>query len=167
MRRFRRSSFTRSFVLPFALTLWLGACHSWVPARLPSVELPAQAALPTGDRDELRLHVGEETQMEGVLADLTADSVTISGEDSTATVSVEEITRVEVRKADTAKTVFLGLGIAAAAFGILVGVALLANEADLAGYCSEDRKDAPGHRAGKWSAAPDMAATVAVRGVAV
>ena len=89
--------------------------------------------MPMGDRDELRLHVSDETQMEGIVADLTADSVTISGDDATATVPVDEVTRVEVRKSDTAKTVLLGLGIAVAAFGVFVAVAIAVVCSD--GYC--------------------------------
>ena len=126
MRRFRRSSFVRSFVLPFSLTVWLGACHSWVPARPPSVELPAQAAMPEAERDELRLRVGTDWVASGKLAVLTEDSVRISGEDDVVSLPVGEISTVELRKTDVAKSVILGLGIAVVAFGAFVGI-LLAN----------------------------------------
>ena len=128
MRRIRRSSFVRSFVLPFALTIWLGACHSWVPARPPSVELPAQAAMPETERDELRLSTGSDWVARGKLAALTKDTVRISGEDAMISVPVGEVSKVELRKADTSKSVFLGLGIAALAWGALIGIATLVND---------------------------------------
>ena len=122
MRRFRRSSFVRSFVLPFSLTVWLGACHSWVPARPPSVELPAQAAMPEAERDELRLRVGTDWVASGKLAVLTEDSVRISGEDDVVSLPVGEISKVELRKTDIAKSVILGIGIAVVAFGAFIGI---------------------------------------------
>ena len=124
MRRFRRSSFVRSFVLPFTLTLWLGACHSWVPARPPSVELPAQAALPESERDELRLRVGTDWVARGRLTVLTEDTVRVTGEDAVISLPVGEVSKVELRKSDIAKSVILGLGVAVVAFGAFAAILL-------------------------------------------
>lgn len=122
MRRFRRSSFVRSFLLPFGLTVWLSACHKWVQLRPPPVELPTQASMPVENRDELRLHVDPDGTVEGTLVDLTQDSVVLVGDGARLAVPVESVSRVDARRSDTVATVALVVGVAA----VTVGVGLVA-----------------------------------------
>jgi len=122
MRRFRRSSFVRSFVLPFALTAWLSACHKWVQLRPPPVELPAQASTPVENRDELRLHVDPNGKLEGTLAELTQDSVVLVDEERRVAVPVESVSRVDARRSDTVATVALVV----VSTTVTLGVGLLA-----------------------------------------
>ena len=120
MRRFRRSSFVRSFVLPFALTAWLSACHKWVQVQPPSVELPAQASMPVDDRDELRLHLEPAGTVEGTLWELTQDSVVLMNETAMVAVPVESVSRVDTRRSDTVAIVAIVAGVTAVA--VLVGL---------------------------------------------
>ena len=113
MRRFRRSSFVRSFVLPLALTAWLSACHNWVQLRPPPVELPAQASMPVEDRDELRLHVDGDRTFEGTLTELTRDTVVLMKDAATVAVPVESVSRVDARRSDTVATVAIIVGVTA------------------------------------------------------
>ena len=132
MYRFSRSLFARCVLLPLGLTTWTGACYGWVPARPPSIELPAQAAKPASERDELRLRVVGGFA-EGTLTDLTTDSVTVSDGNSLVSVPVLQVSSVDLRKVDTGKSILLGVGIAATAFGLVLGLAVLANELDGSG----------------------------------
>jgi len=130
MRRFRRSSFVRSFFLPFSLTIWLAACHKWVQLRPPPVELPAQASTPVENRDEQRLHLDPSGTVEGTLAELTQDSVVLVDEEARVAVPVESVSRVDARRSDTVATVALVVVSTAVTLGVglLVAIAIACHD---------------------------------------
>lgn len=112
MDRIRRSDFARSFLLPLALTFWLGACHKWVEVEPPQLALQEQADKPVRARQELRLHIEPDGQsFEGSLVSIAADSVVLGKGEGRITVSTADVTRVDVRRTDTAASVALGFGI--------------------------------------------------------
>lgn len=127
MRRFWRSSFAQSFLLPFALTVWLSACYKWVPLRPPTVELPAQASKPVEDRDELRLHVGQSGKVEGTLAELTQDSVVLVDDGARVTLALESVSHVDARRFNLTGTVILVGGVI-----VVIGAGLAFIVADIA-----------------------------------
>ncbi len=124
MNCIRRSSFTRSFLIPFALTIWLSACHTWVEVEPPQRALQEQADRPPGERETLRLLMGEYANLyEGKLYRLTEDSLGLVKGNEHTTLPIREVTQVEVRRADHLATAGVVVGTLALAFGIAMIVA--------------------------------------------
>ena len=110
MDRIRRSDFARSFLLPLALTFWLGACHKWVEVEPPDLALGQQAAKTAQDRDKLRLHIVEsDGKVEGYLAELTQDSTILVTEDGRAALPTSLIVQVDERRSDALGSIALFL----------------------------------------------------------
>jgi len=108
----RRSALARSFLLPLALTVWLGGCHKWVELESPQIALEEQADRPVQARDELRLLTEPEgISFEGNPILITPDSVVLANDESRVSVPMESIARVEARKADAAGSIGLFAGV--------------------------------------------------------
>jgi hypothetical protein len=123
MHRNRRSEFTRSFLLPLALTVWLSACHKWVELESPQIALEEQADRPVQARDELRLLTEPEgISFEGNPIVIGPDSVVLAKGESRVSVPTQSIARVEARKSDAAGTAGLSAGVVV---GLSLGVVLL------------------------------------------
>jgi hypothetical protein len=117
MNRIRRSSFARSFLLPFALTLWLSACHKWVDAGPPELALQEQADKPVQDRDRLQLHTEPDTAtFEGDPILIGPDSIVLAKGDERVEIPTKEVVRVDVRKSNLLTTGGL------VAIGVVIGL---------------------------------------------
>lgn len=125
MRRLRRSALVRCFVLPLALTLWLGACHKWVPVQPPVPALSEQASRPAHERNRVRLHLGSGATVEGTVTELAADTLVLGAGGANSRFGLDEVVRVELRRTDVAASIGLGVGITALAFGLLIGTLAL------------------------------------------
>ena len=124
MNGIRGSQVLRTLLLPFLLTAWLAACSKWVTVAPPETVLTEQAAQPEGGRDRLRLFDGDERVAEGRLRELTPDSVLIYDDATPRKVAREEITKVEVQKANNVASAGVFLGVLAGLAGLLLVVAL-------------------------------------------
>ncbi len=132
MNRIRRSSFARSFLLAFALTILLGACQKWVEVEPPQLVLQEQADKPVQDRDELRFHTRTDAEtLEGDPIVVGPDSVVLEKGEGRVTVPIEDVRRVDVRRIDTAATVVAVVGIAVGAAVTAAFVALAINDFEI------------------------------------
>lgn len=123
MDRIRRSDFARSFLLPLALTFWLGACHKWVEVEPPQLALQEQADKPVQARGILRLHIGPDGQtFQGNPIIIDADSVVLGRGEGPVTVSTADVTRVDVQQSDAAASLAVAAG--AILGGILAAIVI-------------------------------------------
>ena len=117
MRHLRRSAFLKLVVLPFALTLFVSACHKWVPLEPPvsqalAVESPTLLPNPT----RITLNDGQRITLED--ATLSADSVVGTRERRSEAspirrvrIALEDVSDVERKKAKVGESVLLGVGV--------------------------------------------------------
>jgi hypothetical protein len=70
---------------------------------------------------------------EGTLTALTRVSVTVTDGKSVVFVPVPQVSSVDLRKVDTETSILLGVGIAATAFGLVAGLAVLVYQLDWPG----------------------------------
>ena len=114
MNRVRQSAFTRVFLLPFALLLWLSACHKWV-----ALEPPYATAVAEAQPGEFRITSEDGTKRRMLDPLLTDDSV--------GGVPLTEVQSVEERRTDVVAIVGLVVGIGAL---YALGVAIYENSSD-------------------------------------
>jgi hypothetical protein len=128
MQWIRGSDFARSCLPLLALSVCLSACHKWVEVEPPQMALQEQADKPVQARNELRLHVGEEGEtFEGdPIHIFGADSVVLAKGAGRVTVATQEVTRVDVRRTDTAATLGLTAAIAAVSIVAIAYISFLA-----------------------------------------
>ena len=126
MRFLRRSALLRLFVLPFTLTLLLGACQKWVP-----LEPPVSRALAEEHPNPVRLTLTEsEERVEFHAWRVEADSivgVTMNGQN--ASVPMKDVEAVEAQETSAGKSALM-------AGGLVVGLAAI-GAALVAIYCCD------------------------------
>jgi hypothetical protein len=113
--------------------MWLSACHKWVEVEPPSRAFQEQSELPVQSRDEVRLHIrSTEAKLEGDPLTIGPDSVVLAlrGGDRVS-IAPADVTRVDVRRANTVGTI----GLVA---GIVLGGLVVLGAAAAADLCSDD-----------------------------
>ena len=123
MHRVRRSVFVRSFLLPFALLLWLAACQKYV-----MVQPPLERSLAEEKPTKVRVTLAEGGSVFIAHPRIEADSLVGLDADSwdgrrkvytnSVRIALDDVYSVEAKKADSGKTVLL-------VFGIIGGVILV------------------------------------------
>ncbi len=123
MLYFRRSPYVRRVILPLTLLAFLSACHKWVPLYTQAIteEEPGTVRVTLADNSRVVL---KEPHISG-------DSLIAL--DDTVGVPLEEVQRVEEKRANTPATVFLILGAAVLAFFALGVIAMEATYGDSGG----------------------------------
>lgn len=109
----------RRVVLPLTLLAFLSACHKWVP-----LEPPVAQAVTEEQPGTVRVTLKDNSQTVLQAPRVNGDSlVALDG-----TVALDDVQRVEARRANTPATIGLVVGIAAGAFVALLAVAAIARE---------------------------------------
>ncbi len=117
MKFFRRSSFLRLVVLPFALTLWLSACYKWTALETSgdSTELPSPVRLTLTD--------GRQFELEG--ATIVGDTIVGMRRGSDQPGQIAEQVRLsvaEVQKAEHKEKDELATAAALSPVALLLGI---------------------------------------------
>ncbi len=126
MHRVRRSVFVRSFLLPFALLLWLSACHKWV-----QLEPPVDRAIVQEKPGTVRLTLADTSQIvlvnPGVKGDSLIGTLPETGwkrkDPQTVAVNLQDVQEIHERRTKVAATIGLTLG--AMVVALAAGVAPL------------------------------------------
>ena len=145
MHRVRRSVFVRSFLLPFALLIWLAACTKWVPLK-PPVEQAIAESKPGTVRVTLAdgglVTVKEPRVSRDSLVGLCEqpsywESGKLERDARSAGIPLEAVERIEEQRSNPVATVGLVLGIT---FVVLAIAAAVAGPMDLGGdwFCIGD-----------------------------
>ncbi len=131
MLYFRRSPFLRRVILPLTLLAFLSACHKWVP-----LEPPVAQAIAERDPGTVRVTLADSSRIVLKEPHIMGDSL-IAFEDGkepqTVALLLEDLQRVEEKRANTPATVFLILGAAVLAFFALGVIAMEATYGDSGG----------------------------------
>ena len=121
MLYFRRSPLLRRVVLPLTLLAFLSACHKWVP-----LEPPVARAITEKDPGTVRVTLADSSQVVLKEPRISGDSL-IAFEDGkepqTVALLLEDLQRVEEKRANTPATVGLIVGSLALAYVAFVVIA--------------------------------------------
>ena len=126
MLYFRRSPFLRRVILPLTLLAFLSACHKWVP-----LEPPVAQAIAEQQPSTVRVTLADSSQVVLKEPHISGDSLVAfeDGKDAQAVaLLLEDLQRVEERRANTPATIGLVVGSIAAAFGVLILAVVIACE---------------------------------------
>ncbi len=109
MRVFRRSKFQRHIVTPLMLVCFMAACHKWVPLASPLERTLAEH----NGKVRLTLEDGQRVELESVYVarDSVFRDMGFGATRSGVGVPLSDVAKAEVRKADVAGIVGLGVGI--------------------------------------------------------
>jgi hypothetical protein len=133
MKRIRRSTWLRSFLLPLATTIWIGlsACTSW-----KSVKEPVPATLDADRPDDVRIQLVDGTEVKLRSPRIVSDSLEGLVRDgkyrddvTRVRYALSDITTLATKQADGWKTVGLVAGITLGAL-LVVGIAAAASDWD-------------------------------------
>ena len=125
----RGSARLLSGLLLFAATGGSTACQKLVPLEPLNLGLESQACMPLPDRQDVRLHLSDESVREGKLIEVLPDSIRLgTGLESWETLAVDRIRRAEVRKPDGTRTALASLGIAVGALAVGATVSALGDD---------------------------------------
>ena len=128
MNRVRQSVFARFFLLPFALLLWLSACHKWVP-----LEPPVQQAIEESGPGTVRITLADGSRVTVKEPHVSGDSLVGAVEESTwergklrwedrmIEIPLGSVQQIEERRANTPATVVTVLGVTLGAM-VVVGL---------------------------------------------
>ncbi len=114
MLYFRRSPLLRRVVLPLTLLAFLSACHKWVP-----LEPPVAQAITEEEPGTVRVTLADNSRVVLKEPHISGDSLIAfeeGKEPQTVAVPLEDLQRVEEKRANTPATVVLILGAAVLAF---------------------------------------------------
>ena len=114
MLYFRRSPFLRRVILPLTLLAFLSACHKWVP-----LEPPVAQAISETEPGTVRVTLADNSRVVLKEPHVSGDSLIAfeeGKEPQTVALPLEDLQRVEEKRANTPATVFLILGAAVLAF---------------------------------------------------
>ena len=125
MHRVRRSVFVRSFLLPFALLLWLSACHKWV-----QLEPPVDRAIVQEKPGTVRLTLADTSQIvlvnPGVKGDSLIGTLPETGwkrkDPQTVAVNLQDVQEIHERRTKVAATIGLTLGAMVVALAAAIGM---------------------------------------------
>ncbi len=118
MLNFRRSPLLRRVVLPLTLLAFLSACHKWVP-----LEPPLAQAITEGEPGTVRVTLSDGWHRVLKEPHISGDSLVAfeeGKEPQTVALPLEDLQRVEEKRANTPATVGLVVGSLAAAYGVLI-----------------------------------------------
>jgi len=118
MSYLRCSAFARSFLLPFALLLWLGGCTHYVP-----VQRPYETTLE--DQGKVRVTLADSSRV-GMFSPRLEDGAlvgnSIANRSRAVQVWLDDVAHVEAQRTDALKTTLLVVGIV----GVLVVASAIA-----------------------------------------
>jgi hypothetical protein len=125
MHRVRRSVLVRSFLLPFALLLWLSACHKWV-----QLEPPVDRAIVQEKPGTVRLTLADTSQIvlvdPGVKGDSLIGTLPETGwmrkDPQTVAVNLQDVQEIHERRTKVAATIGLTLGAMVVALAAVIGM---------------------------------------------
>ena len=118
----RRSPLLRRVILPLTLLAFLSACHKWVP-----LEPPVAQAITERDPGTVRVTLSDGWQRVLKEPHISGDSLVAfeeGKEPQTVALPLEDLQRVEERRANTPATIGLVVGSLAAAFGVLIALVI-------------------------------------------
>ncbi|MDH3297412.1 MAG: hypothetical protein OEM96_03925 [Gemmatimonadota bacterium] len=119
MRIVRESRFLRPVLTPLLLTMWISACHKWVP-----LEPPYESTIVNDRPDQIRVALADGTRTELSRPVVRGTSVVGLDKENEPITAVEfsEISGIEFRRGDTAGTVAVTVLGAAVGLAILIAV---------------------------------------------
>jgi hypothetical protein len=120
MLYFRRSPFLRRVVLPLTLLAFLSACHKWVP-----LEPPVAQAITEEEPGTVRVTLADNSRVVLKEPHISGDSLIAfeeGKEPQTVALLLEDLQRVEEKRANTPATIGLVVG----SLGVAIGLAMLA-----------------------------------------
>ncbi len=122
MLYFRRSPCLRRVVLPLTLLAFLSACHKWVP-----LEPPVAQAIAEEEPGTVRVTLADGWQRVLKEPRISGDSLIAFEEGKkprTVALPLEDLQRVEERRANTPATIGLVVGSLVAAFGVSMALVI-------------------------------------------
>ncbi len=120
MLYFRHSPFLRRVILPLTLLAFLSACHKWVP-----LEPPVAQAIAEEEPGTVRVTLADNSRVVLKEPHISGDSLVAfeeGKEAQTVALPLEDLQRVEEKRADTPTTIGLVVG----SIGVFIGLAMLA-----------------------------------------
>lgn len=108
MQSLRRSSLVRFLVAPLTLVAWLSGCTKWAA---PPPEMSPAAVVAEEQPDRVRITLANGTKLDAQHPVVEGDSLAYQQEDPAIAgkVALEDIEQLEIRKADPASTVLIGV----------------------------------------------------------
>ncbi len=120
MLYFRRSPLLRRVILPLTLLAFLSACHKWVP-----LEPPVAQAIAETESGTIRVTLADSSRIVLKEPHISGDSLMAfedEKEPQTVALLLEDLQRVEEKRANTPATIGLVVG----SIGVFIGLAMLA-----------------------------------------